>query len=466
MEEKSFINRQEELDELVSGLKRKGAELIILYGRRRVGKSRLLKEAAKKTEFDVLAMLEETDYNTNLRKVSDTVMKRFKFPSFSPASFKELFNALPDGSVIALDEYSYIAESAGEFQAVWEEIAKPKGIKVVLSGSMIRIMEDLNYSLKSPLYGRATKIIKLMPLSFAHVREWYGKAMIKDALDVYFCVGGIPRYLEIIETPSVYGIKNAFFSKNGLLLREGKLLLKESFPASLLIPKILFSVAGGVSEASKIANSVQVKAGEISKYLAMLSDYGFVEKKYPVLGGGKKDVRFYTADKFFGFWARFVWPHYSEIENGSAEQAVGDFERSFGAFAGFEFEKTIIETVREHPDVVPFPFDNLGRQWGRIPQGFSPEQGNDQYEIDICAANKKTRDILFAECKWKEGVDAKKVAKEIDEKTKFVEWEAGNRKETLAVFAKSFANRISELDGKPVMCFDLKDIERTIIGKN
>ncbi len=444
----------------MSALKRKGAELIILYGRRRVGKSRLLREVAKTAGVDVFVMLEETDYGTNLGKVSGAVMKRFNFPSFSPTSFRELFNALPDGSTLVLDEYSYIPKSTGAFQAIWEEIAKPKGIKLVLSGSMIRIMEDLNYSLKSPLYGRATKIIKLMPLSFSHVREWYGNASIEDVLNVYFCVGGIPRYLEIIETPSLDGIKNAFFSKNGLLLREGKLLLKESFPSSVLIPKILFSVAGGVSEASKIANSVQLKANEIGKYLAMLSEYGVVEKKDPGFGGVKKDVRFYPADKFFGFWSRFVWPYYGEIDNGSAKEAIGNFEKNFGAFAGIEFEKAIIEIMQEHPEIVPFHFDKLGRQWGRIPQSFKPERGNDQYEIDVCAANEKTRDILFVECKWRENMDAKKVAGELNGKSKFVDWNTENRKETLAIFAKSFSARISDFEGKPVICFDLKDLKR------
>lgn len=444
----------------MSALKRKGAELIILYGRRRVGKSRLLREAAKTAGVDVFVMLEEADYGTNLGKVSGAVMRRFNFPSFSPASFRELFNALPDGSTLVLDEYSYLAESTGEFQTIWEEIAKPKGIKLVLSGSMIRIMEDLNYSLKSPLYGRATKIIKLMPLSFAHVREWYGNASLENVLNVYFCVGGVPRYLEIIETPALDGVKNAFFSKNGLLLREGKLLLKESFPSSVLIPRVLFSVAGRVSEASKIANSVQLKANEIGKYLAMLSDYGFVEKKYPVFGGGKKDVRFYPADRFFGFWARFVWPYYGEIDNGSAKEAIDNVENNFGAFSGLEFEKVITEIMREHPEIAPFHFDKLGRQWGRIPQSFKPERGNDQYEIDICAANEKTRDILFAECKWRDKVDAKKVAGELNEKSKFVDWNhAEKRKETLAIFAKSFSARIPDFEGKPVLCFDLKDLK-------
>lgn len=459
MEEKQFIDRDEELNQLLSALKRKGPELVILYGRRRVGKSRLLKEASKKYNIDIFVMLEEADYATNLKKVSDAAAKRFNFPSFSPASFKDLFNSLPDGSIVMLDEYSYIYESAGEFQAVWEEIAKPKKIKLILSGSFMRIMEDLNYSIKSPLYGRATEIIKLMPLPIIHVRKWYESHKLDDVLDAYFCVGGIPRYLEIVKTPSFDSIKDAFFSKNGLLLREGKLLLKESFPTSVLIPKILFSVASGVSEASKIANAVQIKANEISKYLSMLVDYGFVERKYPVIGGGKKDVRFYPADRFFAFWARFVWPNYSEIENGTNKAALETFEKNFSTFSGPEFERVVIEIIHANPGIVPFKFSAIGRQWGRMPLEFKPERGKDQYEIDVVAFNENTKEIFFAECKWQEKVDAKRILVALKEKAKYVDWNDGKRWEHYAVFAKSFKDKFKEPN---VLLFDLKDIEKLL----
>lgn len=463
MEEKTFINRREEMDSLLSALKRKGPELIILYGRRRIGKSRLLKETAKYLKAPLLVMLEEADYATNLKKVSGEAAGRLGFPSFSPASFKELFRALPEGFIIILDEYSYIADSAGEFQAIWEEVAKPKGIKIILSGSMIRVMEDLNYSLKSPLYGRATKIIKIMPLRLPHIMEWYGKnAKFEDMLFTYFSIGGVPRYLEIIDCPGIEGIKSAFFSKEGLLLREGKLFLKESFPSSLLIPKIMFSIANGATESVKIANSVQVKGSEIGKYLAMLSDYGFVEKKYPLLGGGKKDVRFCPADRFFSFWNRFVWPYYSEIESGSISAAMGGFNEGFSSFCGHEFERAVIDMITLYPKILPIDFNSAGRQWGRIPEKLILKGRERNYEIDIMLINEKTKNCAFCECKWQDKVNAGEIAKSLLEKSNFVAWRNAERKEAFAVFAKSFSKRITEFEGRKVYCFDLRDIENAL----
>ncbi|MDI6737156.1 MAG: ATP-binding protein [Nanoarchaeota archaeon] len=463
MEEKIFINRKDEMSSLLSALKRKGAELMIVYGRRRVGKSRLLREIRQQIKIGLFVMLEEADYATNLKKAAGEAMKEFGFPSFSPSSFRELFKAIPDGTIVFLDEYSYIAGSAGEFQAIWEETAKPKGIKIVLSGSLMRVMEDLNYSLKSPLYGRATKIIKLMPLNLAYVREWYGtNAKFEDILITYFCVGGIPRYLEVMEKPGQGGIKETFFSKEGLLLREGKLFIKESFPYSLVIPKIMFSIANGETEAAKIANTVQIKGSEIGKYLSLLSDYGLVEKKYPVLGGGKKDVRFYPGDRLFSFWNRFVWPYYDEIEAGSGRWALDDFEAGFSSFCGHEFEKAVAELITLYPKILPVDFTAIGRQWGRVPAKLKPETGKGCYEIDMCAINEKTKDIVFCECKWKKKVDAGEIAKSLLEKSKFVEWRNAERKESFAVFAKTFSRKITELEGRKVYCFDLKEIEAAL----
>ena len=455
MEEKSLIDRVGELDSLKAALSRPGPELVLLYGRRRVGKSRLLRELMKAVKADVFVMLEDADRATNLAKFASAVAKAFSLPSFSPSSFRNAFEAIPEKSVVFIDEFSYIAGSAGEFQGIWEEIAKPKQLKVVLSGSLIRIMEDLNYSLKSPLYGRATAILKLMPLQLAEVFAWYGGgAGAEEVFRTCFIVGGIPRYLEVIEKPSLEEIEKAFFSKNGLLLREGKLLLKESFPTSELYPKILFSVAGGKTEASKIANDCGVKAGEISKYLSVLADYGFVEKRQPVIGANKKSVRFYIKDRFIGFWSRFVWPYYAELESGVGTDGISFFRKNFGDYCGRAFEKTMMEILQANGGLLPQGFNRIGPQWGKA--------GGEAYEIDILAINEMENGILFAECKWSNDVDAAEVVKSLAEKTGFVEWNNEKRTGEFAVFAKSFKRRIGEFNGKKVHCLDLGDIEKVL----
>src|SRR5271157_3046012 len=463
MEEKKFINRREEFAGIIRALNRKGAELIILSGRRRIGKSRLLREINGQFPFDIFVMLEEADYYTNLNKITDEIASRFELPSFSPTSLKEAFRALPPGSSIVIDEISYLPEITGEFQVIWEEIAKPNNIKIILSGSLIRIMEDMTYSLTSPLYGRATFVVKLMPLSCRHILEWYGtEADIENVLLVNFVVGGIPRYLELVEIPSAEAIQNAFFSRDSVLLREGKLLLKESFPSSLVIPKILFSVATGYTTATSIANSVQVPANEISKYLSLLCDYGYVERRFPVFKGGKKDVRFYPLDRFFSFWTHFVWKFYNQIESGSPQPALAIFNRDFNAFCGLEFERIVQEIIQTTSILGEFEYTLIGKQWGRIPSNFQLSEGENKYEIDLCLANENTKDILFVECKWQDSVNAPAILKVLLEKTQYVDWNLRNRIETFAIFAKSFKKTVEEYQGHRVICIDLNQIKHAL----
>lgn len=453
MEEKVFIDREDELDLIEKSLKREGAELIVLYGRRRIGKSRLLEEVKKKNNSIISVMMEEADYYTNLNKFAQKISEYFNFPSFAPKSFREAFQNIPPKTILIIDEYSYISSASGEFQAIWEEIAKPNELKVVLSGSMIRIMEDLAYSIKSPLYGRATQVIKLQPLKIKDVYKWYDvKGELLKILEVYFSVGGVPRYLELIEKPSKEDIKKIFFQKNSLLLREGKLLLKESFPSSLIFPKIMFSIANGKTEATKIANDVNIKASEISKYLSILIDYGLVEKRFPVFGKEKKNVRFYMADRFFAFWTTFVWPYYGELETGITINSERKFNTDFAKFCGSEFEKTVMEILNIKNCMNLLKNARIGKQWGRLPKNKIEKEDN-TYEIDILAVNEERKEILFGECKWRDNVDYYEIIQNLKKKAEFIDWNKGERKEIYAVFAKSFKK-------KGANCFDLNDLEK------
>lgn len=450
MEEKKFIGRTNELSLLKKALERKGSELIILYGRRRVGKTRLLQELSKQIKIDVSIMLEETDYITNLRKVAYAIAERFGFPSFSPTSFRDAFSQLPERTTIILDEFSYLGSASAEFQAIWEEVAKKKEVKIILCGSFIRIMEDLAFSMKSPLYGRATEVIKLMPLSFDEVCMWYKGAKIEDIIRVYFAVGGIPRYLELVEKPGEKFLEDAFFSQNSILLREGKLLLKEAFPASTVFPRIMFAIASGETEATKIANKSDLHGAEVSKYLSILEDYGFVRKRFPVLGGGKKDVRFFIADRFFGFWVLFVQPFYGEIEAGNTDNALSDFEKKKKYFYGREFESLVEELFLRRKEFIPFSAKKVGKQWWK--------KQKETYEIDVVCSNEETKEILFCECKWEEKVKPIPVLLALENKMRNLDWQESKRKESIVLFAKSFTEKPKKWNSIPVQCFDMKDV--------
>jgi len=425
MEAKPFVGRRDELKLLFDSLQRAGPELIIVYGRRRVGKSRLLEELSRKRVIDISVMLEEADYNTNLLKFSRILSQKYNYPSFSPVSFRDAFSNIPEGASIIIDEFSYISATS-EFQAIWEEVCRKKNHKLILCGSMIRTMEDIAYSIKSPLYGRATTILKLLPLRFSEVLEWYPKSDIRDVIETYFCVGGIPRYLELLPVPGQKEVIDSFISKNSILLREGKLLLKESFPSSEIYPKIMFALARGYTAPVKIANEIKIPAQQISKYLQILSDYGFAERRMPFLGGGKKDVRYYMADVFFDFWIRFVWPAYNEIESGNM---ILPSKENLNTYFGRRYEQVIKEL-----------YHGSGMQWGK------------NYEIDILL--KDGNDFLVIECKWQDDVDAVLVLENMKESSKNLP--AGNKK--YIIYSRSFKRTTKEAN-----CYSLHDLKHLFL---
>ncbi|MBI4918633.1 hypothetical protein HY837_01785, partial [archaeon] len=185
---------------------------------------------------------------------------------------------------------------------------------------------------------------------------------------------------------------------------------------------------------------------------SILIDYGLVEKRFPLLGKGKKDVRFYMADRFFEFWTIFVWPYYSELEagiNGGAEQK---FKTEFSKFCGQEFERVVIEILNIKNCMGLLKNAKIGKQWGKLPRKIKLAQENNTYEIDIIALNEK-KEILFVECKWQENVNYNEIIPVLKKNAEYVEWNKSERKEVYAIFAKSFKN-------KGPNCFDITDIEK------
>ena len=128
------------------------------------------------------------------------------------------------------------------------------------------------------------------------------------------------------------------------------------------------------------------------------------------------------------------------------------------AYLGKKFEKLVITLIKDNLLLKSKNFDKIGSQWGK----FEGENSKNTYEIDILGLNEKTKEAVFGECKWKNKVNALKIIKELEEKTGYVDWNKESRKETLVIFAKSFSKRISEFNGKKVLCFDLKDIRKEL----
>ncbi|MDI6736968.1 MAG: ATP-binding protein [Nanoarchaeota archaeon] len=441
-----FINRKDELKTLEK-LKR----VNVIFGRRRVGKTRLVKEFIKRKDALYLLAVNKP-LNFNLERFSEQMSERFGIPGLRFATFKQMFEFLErqSPSIIAIDEFGYLIENGilPEFQEILDEVLKKK---VLLTGSSISVMEGAMLKYKGPIYGRIDTIMHILPLKFRNVMEWLRRSSMADAIKAYACCDGVPRYLEFFSGKNVENEIMDNFFRQGFLFYDGRALLEEELRAPTRYFMVLEAIANGKNSLNEIRNATGIESGQIPFYLEKLRRLKIISSVRPLLGG-KKGI-YAISDNYFMFWFKFVYKNEDLIDSGMSENAISDFKKGFNTYLGQIFEKVALEFLREQ-----FSFTRIGKQWGR----FHGKPGKSQYEIDIVGIDENKNKITFCECKWQDKADAAKLVEELKEKAKYVDWNQGKRKESYVVFAKSFKKKIK---AENVHCIGLKDLENTFRKK-
>ena len=452
---KRFVDRERELKFLEEMFRKRGLEFVIISGRRRIGKSRLIEEFVRNKKT-IYFLSENKPFAYNLGKFSKKISEFFGLPKIEVKSLKECFELIvslhksKEKLVVVIDEFSYLIkqnpECVAEMQSVLDEILKDKNIFLILSGSAISLMQKHLLSYSSPLYGRTTGTIMLKPLSFSFLAKWFPSAKFEDLVKIYGVTGGIPKYLEFFEGKCAESeIKNNFFNPNSFLFREMPQLLSEELRNVSTYLTILEAISKGRNKVTEIASHAYMDAKEMVAYLNILENLGFVKKVTPLFG--KKGV-YDISDNYTRFWFRFVSPYFSEIENYHIKNAVSEFEREFNGYLGKIFEEIVLQLVQEGK--IKLDYTTIGKWWYR------------DEEIDFIALNERRKEILFGECKWRSKINALKIAKALAEKAELVQWRNEERREGFAIFAKSFSKRVNEFEGKKVYCFDLEDLKRAV----
>jgi len=350
-----------------------------------------------------------------------------------------------------MDEFGYLVEKdegiLSDFQEIVDEVLKDTKAKLILCGSYVSVMQGRVIGKKSPLYGRNTMQLNLKPLKFRHLFEWFPKIKFEDALKIYAVTSGIPKYLEFFEGRDVESeIAEKFFDSSSFLYNDAVNLLSEELRDYSTYFQILEAIALGYTKITEIGNYAFVEAKDVYFYLKNLMSLGIVERVIPILAPRKGRRGIYKIkDNYFRFWFKFISEFQEEIESYAQDIAIENFRKKFNTYLGEVFEDLCLELVK---NLRFLPFTKIGKWWHK------------DKEIDIVALNERTKEILFCECKWQSKVNAAKIIKELAEKAKYVQWHNEKRKESFAIFAKSFSRKIEEFEGKKVYCFDLKDLGR------
>jgi AAA+ ATPase superfamily predicted ATPase len=404
-----FINRDSELS-LLAELSRSGrAELLVLYGRRRVGKTELLRHFSQERAHIFFTATQSTDKNllgswSRLlwRQQQGQDLPGFTFPDWE-ASFRFLFSlARTERLVVVIDEFPYLVDAnpaiPSILQKVWDEEWQHSQVFLTLCGSSIGMMEQHTLHHSSPLYGRRSGQILLPALSFTAARRFFSHLPLTEQVEAYAILGGMPAYLQRFDAGRslAENVVSQILTPNRFLYDEPLFLLHTELREPRNYFAILQAIAQGQTRPNAIAQASGIgDARTISKYLSVLQDLRLVERVVPVTDNNPDKSRkgiYRLADNFLRFWFRFAAPYRSELEQGQGELVWRkEIEPRLPEFVGPVFEQIWQQLwwAKAKSGELPFMPHKIGSWW-------EPQQ-----EIDLVAIDEAEQSLLLGECKWR-----------------------------------------------------------------
>ena len=283
----NFIGRKEELNTLEKEFRRDGS-FVVIYGRRRIGKTTLIKEFIKDKQAFYFLATEEVESQSMkrlagvvARVTGNSMLQRVAFTDWLDL-FREIANYRPEEKkVLVIDEFPYLVKTNAAFPSIlqnaWDEILKDSNVMLILCGSLISMMQKHALSHDSPLYGRRSAQIRLKPLPFTDLYAVQGQPF-SHAVEQYSVTGGVPKYLEFFEPgEDLYRqIQEVVLSKNGFLYEEPNFLLKDEVQSANSYFSIIRAIADGNHKLGKIAGALGMETSSLTPYLSTLIDLDLI----------------------------------------------------------------------------------------------------------------------------------------------------------------------------------------------
>jgi len=438
-----FIDRKFELEFLNDRWNKPGSQFIVVYGKRRIGKTELIKEFIK-NKNTIYFICDRTTEKENLRNLGRIAGNKFESSIVAENGFNDwyqFFNFLKDelrGKIIvAIDEFPYLFSSnkaiSSIFQKGWDEILKDLPVFLILCGSSITMMLKETIAYDAPLYGRKTEQIFLKPLSFYDAWDFFPDLSFDDFIKVYTVCGGIPLYLKQFSSKISFleNLRINVFNKNSILYNEGDIILSEQLSELRIYFAILKAMALGKTKFGEILNYTGLSKTSIHKYLYVLEELQLIKKEVPITEERPEKSRkglYIIIDPFLNFWFKYILPFKSEIESGNLDEVFKYIDRQFDLTTSFIYQD-LCQDILKIKLKNTFKFNRIGRWWDSINKNY--------VEIDLVAFNEENKNILFGEAKWSKSKLGTNILNELKEKSAFVKWEMENRKEYYILFSRS-----------------------------
>lgn len=450
---KRFVDREMEMETLQTEYEREGSALVILYGRRRVGKTTLISEFIKDKHalFFLCSEESEAQNRTAFKEKAAEFTDNDLLRSADVKNWDVLFKAIMDAPhetkpIIVIDEFQYLGKAnpafPSIFQRIWEEILKDRSVMVILCGSLISMMESQTLAYDSPLYGRRTAQIRMKQIPFAYYHEFFPEKSRKELIESYAITGGVPKYIELFsESKDIYAaIQKCILNRSGYLYDEPHFLLQQEVSEVGSYFSILRAIAAGNTKLSAIASVLEVKSTSLTKYLKTLIDMDILEREVPVTEDkpekSKKGL-YKIKDNYLRFWFAFVYPNMSFIESGHSRIVMNKIRKNLvDNHIAYVYEDVCRERMWDlnTEEAWGFHFSKIGRYW----------DGNT--EIDIAAIDPEGKNLILGECKyWHEPVGIN-VLVNLEKKADNVSWEKTNRNVWYVLFsAAGFTEELKAL---------------------
>ena len=404
-----FYCREKELNDMSRRYARGNFECLIVYGRRRVGKTALINEFCKDKPTVFFSALNATAQE-NLEALSKSIYEK-NHPSAEEApvfrSFDAAFSEITRMSenerlVFVIDEYPYLAKAdssiSSRLQHIIDRTWKNGKLFLILCGSSMSFMEYQVLGYESPLYGRRTGQYKIQALNYKEITVFNPGLTHEEQALIYGVTGGIPHYINKlnIENDVDTALKENLFNTSGYLFEEPENLLKQELREPAVYNSIITAIAGGASKANEISTKVGIESAVCAKYLKVLLDLGILKKESPITEKPGRKTIYVISDNFFRFWYRFVPQNTSAITAGRIDKIYDSvIKRRFPDYMGLVFEQMCREYLFLYADELPIVLSDIGQWWG------TDAKTKREVQIDIVGTPVEGKEYIIGSCKYR-----------------------------------------------------------------
>jgi len=421
-----FHCRVKELNELNKRYNKGDFECVVIYGRRRVGKTALINEFCKDKPNIFFSAL-NASAQENLEALSKAIYEKERMDAESApiyTSFDAALNEITRVSenervVFVIDEYPYLAKAyrsiSSRLQHLIDHVWKKGKLFLILCGSSMSFMEYQVLGYESPLYGRRTAQLKIKALNYKEITAFAPQLSSEEKALVYGITGGIPHYINKLDIDGSLdeALKENLFNTSSYLFEEPENLLKQELREPSIYNSVITAVAGGASRSNEIATKVGIESAICAKYLKVLLNLGILIKETPITERPGKKTIYSIGDNFFRFWYRFVPKNISSISAGRIDRIYDSvIKKHYSNYMGLIFEQMCREYLFLYDEDTPITISDIGQWWGTDPKT------RREVQIDIIGTPAEGNEYIIGSCKYRNepiGIDELELLKQYSE---------------------------------------------------